>query len=336
MPHAPFRRSIASAMLLALPAVLAAQQASGTYRVSGARYAVYNIAGSVSVVAGSGSELTVGVTAQGADASQLRVATGEVRGRQTLRVLYPGGDLVYPSLGAHSETQVQVRDDGTFNDGYGRGHEVRIRGAGNGTRASADLELRLPAGQSLDIYLAVGKVTVTNVKGNIGLDVGAADVDVDGLAGDFSLDAGSAPVRLAHIKGESLSLDTGSGRIAATDVSATRLSLDSGSGDVTLDGVASDDLSLDTGSGDVTLRLDTDVDHLSLDSGSGSVTIYAPANLGAELQVDAGSGEVDVQLPLTNRSSDDDDDSVRGTLGDGRGMIMIDSGSGDVRILKRD
>ena len=323
------------AALAAIPTLLAAQQAAGTHRVAGTHFAVYNLAGSVSVVAGSGNDLTVRVTPQGSDAGELRVASGELRGRQTLRVLYPDGDIVYPALGAHSQTRIEVRDDGTFDGSYGRGRDVRITGSGRGTRASADLEIGVPSGRSLDLYLAVGKVSVRNVKGNLGVDVGAAAVDVDGLDGDFSLDAGSAPVQLAHIKGGALSLDTGSGSIAASDITATTISLDSGSGDVTLDGVTSRNLSLDTGSGDVTLRLDTDIDQLTLDSGSGSVTIYAPADLGAELNVDGGSGDIDVQLPLANRTSDEDEDSLSGTLGDGRGRITIDSGSGDVRILKR-
>lgn len=327
--------AVLAVALLALPALLPAQQASRTYRVAGSRIAVYNLAGTVSVVAGGGNELTVGVTARGADAAGLRVATGELRGKQTLRVIYPDDELVYPELGPNSETELQVRDDGTFDGDYGRGRQVRIRGSGTGSRASADLELRVPAGQELEVYLAVGKVSVRNVNGNISIDVAAAGVDVDGLEGNFSLDAGAAPVHLAHIKGQHLSLDTGSGMIAASDVSTTAIVLDSGSGDVTMDGVTSSNLSLDTGSGDVTLGLNSDVDQLSLDSGSGSVTIYVPASLGAELTVDGGSGDIDVQLPLSNRSSDDDDDILHGTLGDGRGRITIDSGSGDVRILKR-
>jgi hypothetical protein len=335
MPASRSLLPLIATAFLAMPVLLPAQQASGKYHVAGSDFAVYNLAGSVSIVAGSGSDLTVGVTARGADAGELRVASGELRGHQTFRVIFPDGDIVYPALGANSQTQIEARNDGTFDGNGGRGREVRIRGAGSGIRASADLEIGLPAGRSLDLYLAVGKVAVRNVKGNLSVDVGAAGVDVDGLDGDFTLDAGSAPVRLAHIKGGRMSLDTGSGTIAASDVSATVISLDSGSGDVTLDGVTSTDLSLDTGSGDVTLRLESDVDRLSLDSGSGSVTIYAPADLGAELSVDGGSGDIDVQLPLTNRASDDDEDSLRGTLGDGQGRITIDSGSGDVRILKR-
>jgi hypothetical protein len=335
MPASRSSLFLIAAASLATPAPLPAQQASGTYRVAGSDFAVYNLAGSVSVVAGSGSELTVRVTTQGADAAGLRVASGELRGHQTFRVISPGADIVYPGLGANSETSVEVRDDGTFDGNGGRGREVRIRGSGSGTRASADLEVGLPAGRSLGVYLAVGKVSVRNVKGNLGVDVGAAGVDVDGLDGDFTLDAGSAPVHLAHIRGGKLALDTGSGTITASDITATAISLDSGSGDVSLDGVTSPDLSLDTGSGDVTLRLDSDVDGLTLDSGSGSVTIYAPADLGAELSVDGGSGDIDVQLPLTTRAHDDDEASLRGTLGDGRGRITIDSGSGDVRILRR-
>ncbi len=332
MRDARLSLALVAVTFLTVPA-LSAQQASGTYRVAGDRVAVYNLAGSVSLVAGSGAELTVGVTGRGTDAAALRVETGAVRDHQTLRVIYPDGDLVYPELGPNSETRLRVSEDGTFGDDGGRGREVRIKGAGRGIRASADLELRVPKGQSVDVYLAVGKVSVRNVNGNISVDVAAASVDVDGLNGDFTLDAGSGPVRLAHIKGEHVSLDTGSGMITANDVTATAISLDTGSGDVMLDGVTSRDLSLDTGSGDVTLRLDSDVDRLALDSGSGSVTIYAPADLGAQLSVDGGSGDIDIQLPLSNRVSDDD--VLNGTLGDGLGRITIDSGSGDVRILKR-
>jgi hypothetical protein len=332
-----FRRGVFSALaLLALiPAVVAAQQASGTYRLSGNNYAVYNLVGSVSVVAGEGAQLAVEVRPQGTDASALRVSIGDIRGRSTLRVIYPAGDVIYGAMGAGNESSLTVQDDGTFGDGYGRGHQVRLRASGSGTHASSDMRLLLPAGAALDLHLGVGSVTVRNIEGNLAVDVGAATVDVDGVTGNFSLDAGSAPIKLARVKGREISLDTGSGSIEGADLAATSLSLDSGSGDVILNGLSADAVSLDTGSGSVTVTLNTDVDQLSLDSGSGDVTIYAPANLGAQLEVDGGSGDVDIRVPLANRQVEEDDNSVRGTLGDGKGSISIDSGSGDVRILPR-
>ncbi len=335
MPESRHCVALAIALALTLPAVLTAQQAEGTYHLTGGNYAVFNLAGRMSVEAGSGSSLAVEVHPQGADADRLRVVTGDIRGQSTLRVLYPDGDIVYPAMASGGGTQIQVREDGTFGDGGRQDREVRIRNAGSGTRASADVRLLLPAGSSLDLHLGAGGVTVRNVEGNLSVDVSAASVDVDGVTGNFSLDAGSAPIKLARVRGKEISLDTGSGSIVASNISATSLSLDTGSGAASFDGLAVDEVSLDTGSGAVTLALDTDVDELSLDSGSGNVTIYAPATLGAQLAVDGGSGKIDVQLPLADRHDDEDGNSLSGTLGDGKGTITIDSGSGDVRILPR-
>lgn len=330
-------RPVVACLALAglIPSMLSAQQASGSYQLDGGRYAVYNLAGSIRVSAATGRQLVVDVKTEGADASSLRVATGQIRDRATLRVIYPGDRVVFPGLGAHGETSLTVRDDGTFNDGDGRGRRVSINGSGAGTRASATLDVAVPAGSELAVYLAAGAVTVRNVNGNLEVDVASASVDVDGLTGDFSLDAGSASTRLARVRGGAVSLDVGSGDVTATGVTATQLSLDAGSGEVTLDGLSVPDLSLDTGSGDINLTLTSDVRRLSLDSGSGDVTIYAPASLGARLSAEAGSGDLDVRFPMTRTVSDDDEDELHGVIGDGRGEITIDSGSGDVRLIPR-
>lgn len=317
---------------LSFPAAATAQS-PGSYRLTGSSYAVYNLAGRVDVVAGDGSTATVDVRPQGKDASGLRVETGEVRGRSTLRVMYPGSELVYPKLGAGNSSSLRVHDDGTFGDGGSGGHTVRIRGDGSGTEASAAVTVHLPRGASLDIHLAVGDLIVRNVEGNLSLDVGAVTTDVDGVQGNLSLDSGSGPVKLARVRGDEISLDTGSGTIIGSAIAAREFSLDAGSGGVSVNGLAAERLSLDTGSGDISLALDSDVDRLSLDAGSGDVTIYAPPSLGAHLTADTGSGSLDVRLAMSDRHQDED--GVRGIIGDGRGEISIDAGSGDVRILPR-
>jgi DUF4097 and DUF4098 domain-containing protein YvlB len=89
---------------------------------------------------------------------------------------------------------------------------------------------------------------------------------------------------------------------------------------------------LDTGSGNVDVELVDDVDRLELDSGSGSVTLRIPSSLGATIDAETSSGGIDVQIPLSvsrqNRSH------LTGRVGDGRGTITIDSGSGRVRLLR--
>jgi DUF4097 and DUF4098 domain-containing protein YvlB len=89
---------------------------------------------------------------------------------------------------------------------------------------------------------------------------------------------------------------------------------------------------LDTGSGGVDLVLLTDVERLDVDTGSGSVTIHAPESLGGEVDIETGSGGIDLDFAVEVRRVRRD--HVTGTLGDGRGRIRIDTGSGTVRLLK--
>ena len=72
------------AALLLTASALGAQE---THRVAGERVAIYNIAGRVEVVAGGGADVVVRLTRGGADAERLRVETGPIAGRNTLRVI---------------------------------------------------------------------------------------------------------------------------------------------------------------------------------------------------------------------------------------------------------
>ncbi len=329
---------------------LAAQ--GSRYSLSGSDVAVYNIAGEVRVEPGSGASVVAEVSLRGAGASRLRV--DESSGR--LVVAYPSDRIVYAPLGRHSETTLHINRDGTFSGGWDRnGRRVTITGDGDGLEAYADLRIQVPEGRKVAVYLAVGKLTASNVNGQLTLDVASADVEVSGTRGSLNLDLGSGNVRVtdaegdmlfdagsgditvSNLRGTRLDLDTGSGTITGTGISAERIMLDAGSGDIRLSGVSSRDLSLDTGSGTVEIELTTDVDRLSLDSGSGDVTIRAPANLGARVDIETGSGRVsgDLISGLLARGEDEDDDHVTGTIGDGRGTITVETGSGDVSFVSR-
>jgi DUF4097 and DUF4098 domain-containing protein YvlB len=115
-------------------------------------------------------------------------------------------------------------------------------------------------------------------------------------------------------------------------VRAERLEIDTGSGGIELRRSAARDISLDTGSGSVRAELTSDIDRLLVDTGSGSVTLRLPADLSAELDVETGSGGIEVEFPVltTHRARDE----LHGRIGDGAGRIVIDTGSGGVRILR--
>jgi len=355
------RRLIAStALLAAAPLAAQQQQPVQRYTLAGPDVAVYDLVGTVRVVgAASGNDVVAEVTRGGPDAAKLRVETGPIGGSQTLRVIFPADDIVATGLGRGSSSRLRVRDDGTFgDDGHhrrgdflSRGREVSITGrGGDGLEARADVTVRVPKGKRVAVHLAVGDAEVTNVDGDLLVDVAAANVSTSHTSGRLSLDTGSGEVRVADAVGE-IDLDTGSGDVTVTRVSGKRLTVDAGSGSLdgndiavemltldlgsggaTLNNVRSADVNLDSGSGDVDLGLTSDVHSLVVDSGSGDVTLRVPPSLGATIDVDAGSGGLSTEIPMTITHKDGTE--LSGKIGDGNGRIKIDSGSGRVRLRK--
>lgn len=325
------------------------------HEITGARVAIYNLAGQITLGPGSGSAVTVEVTRGGADAAQLKVEQGPIGDRQTLRVIYPSRDIDYPALGWHGSTEVRVREDGTFGDtqrgeGWRGGDRTRISDHGD-FQAFADLKVSVPQGQRLEIYLAVGKLTATNVKGDLRLDASGADVTTSGTVGplvvdvgsgdvtirdaqgDISLDTGSGDVDATGVGGDALRVQTGSGTAAVTRSTSRVLDLETGSGDIEVTAAAAEQVRLDTGSGSIRCELSSSPTSLDVDTGSGGVTLTLPANYGATVDVETGSGGIDVDFPVEARRFGSD--HLTGRIGDGRGTLKVDTGSGSVRILKR-
>jgi hypothetical protein len=321
--------------------------------LAGQRVALYNLAGRVTVEGGSGSDVTVEIRRGGRDASRLRIETGPIEGRETLRVLYPADRVVYTDSESRgrSRTDISVREDGTWGGDWGsRRDRVEVATWGDGMEAWADLVVRVPSGKAFDLNLGVGSATVTNVNGDVSVDVHAATIRTSGTRGRLDLDAGSGEVEVKDAQGE-LTLDAGSGGVSLENISGAELTIDAGSGSVrgrgiTVDAVSLDagaggvrllslrarTLEIDSGSGPVELDLLSDVDRLSLDVGSGGVTLGIPESLGAEVRVETGSGGIDLDVPI--QMTRQGRRYFAGRLGDGRGEISIEAGSGSVRFRR--
>jgi DUF4097 and DUF4098 domain-containing protein YvlB len=340
-------RSLTAFALLA-PTVLFAQTERRT--LSGSDVAIYNLVGEMTAVAGTGSDVVVEVTRTGPDATKLTIETGTIGSKNTLRVVYPDSRIIYAPLGRHSNSELSVNDDGTFGDNHRGGHRVRITGSGSGLEASANIKVLVPPGKKVRLNVGVGKVDVSNVdgdiwvdaagadlttshtKGSLTLDTGSGTANISDANGSVNLDSGSGDVTLNGVKGSLLNLDSGSGEIKADAVAVDRLDLDSGSGSVTFSKLSARTITIDSGSGDVDIGLTGDVDRMDIDSGSGDVTLRIPSSLGAQLDIDAGSGGVrsEMNIQVTRYESD----RLVGTIGDGHGTIKIEGGSGSV-ILKK-
>lgn len=339
--------------LAALP--LAAQEAK-SYTLSGRDVAIYNLAGEVSLVAGSGAGVGISVTPIGHDADRLTIEEGDLRGRPTLRVLYPDTRIVYPALGRGNNSSFTVREDGTWggsgDGGHGRseGRKVTVRGDGNGLEAAANLRISVPSGQRVSVYLGVGRMDVTNVEGDLRLDLssgnvaargtrgrldidtGSGDVTLNEASGEINLDTGSGDVTVTRVSNGDLKVDTGSGSVNASGVTTTAVDIETGSGDIEMAETTAPRISLETGSGSVRATLRGALEQLHVDTGSGDVTIHLPEGLGATVDLGTGSGEFTVDFPLqmTRKS----EGNLRGQLGDGHGRIEIETGSGDIALVR--
>ena len=333
---------------IAIAAPLVAQTPE-RHTLRGARVAIYDLVGDVRVVQGSGRDVEIEVTRQGADASQLRVETGDVGGVPTLRVIFPFDRIEYRTeSGSYSISDVRVREDGTFGHGAG-GRRVSISSR-SGSEAAADLIVRLPSGTRLDLKVAAGSVAAQGTRSDLSLDVIAADVTLDGTRGNVVIETASGGVEAKDTEGD-LDIDTGSGSVELTRVRATDLRVDTGSGSVRCDNVTADEIDIDTGSGGVDLgtatarsvRVDVgsgsvdvavsrEAKDVYVDTGSGSVTLRVPESIGADVDFSTGSGDIDSDLPITIQGRERG--SLKGRIGDGTARITVSTGSGGIRIRR--
>src|SRR2546422_7659969 len=188
---------VAGVAFLSLPAVAQTSR----HVLKGDSVAVYNLVGELRVESGTGSDVTVEVQREGGDAAKLDIQAGPLRGRETLRIIYPDDVIVMPEWGRGWNTSLRVRDDGTFGEEHGRherggwfrdGHEVRISGRSrDGLEAYADLRVSVPKGKNVALYLGVGKAFVSNVEGVIRVLAASADVAADRTRGVLRVGTGS-------------------------------------------------------------------------------------------------------------------------------------------------
>ena len=340
-------------LLLAPSSQLLAQE---RYAVSGHEVAIYNLVGEIRVEPGPGPDVVAEASRGGADAAKLKVMKSEIDGTQTLRLVYPADKITYSKLGSGSSTQLRVREDGTFSDRHddeehrNEGRRVTISSSGGGLDAHADLRITVPMGKQLSLYLAVGKVSVTNVEGDLNIDaasapvttsntrgelnidVGSGQVQVSNSRGDLSVDTGSGSVSLTDVRGENVSVDTGSGEVSGTGVRSASLDVDTGSGDIQLASIIVPQLKLETGSGAVTADVSGELWSVAVETGSGDITLKVPPTIGAEVDIETSSGDIetDFEVAVTRHARD----HMTGRIGDGRGKIDIETGSGGIKLVK--
>jgi Putative adhesin len=195
-----------------------------------------------------------------------------------------------------------------------------------------DYELVVPADTRLRAETGSGDVHVRGVRRGVDADTGSGDIELSDVGGGARADTGSGDVRGDRVAAP-IDVDTGSGDVRLGLAGPGSVRANTGSGNVVIRG-AIGALSIDTGSGDVFAeghaRSGWDV-HTS----SGDVRLHLGPQTSYDLDVDTGSGDIDVGRPVhtTVRGRvDSSSDHLRGRVGSGGPLIRVETGSGDVAI----
>ena len=348
-------RNLAGTLILAfcLAAGLWARPAAAVperHTIPGTEVVIYNLVGSLEIVPGTGPSVVAEVTLQGPDASRLRIAKGTIRGKERLRVIYPGDRIRVPEFEHRTTTTIRVREDGTFSDENGSGGRKVVLSGKEGIEASADIRILVPKGKKLEVKWGHGDgtvsgveasvaidaasmpVTVTDAKGPLSVDIGAGRVTVNGASGSIAIDTGSGEVDLRDVHGGRIDVDTGSGEVTGQGLDSDPVSISTGSGEIRLVEVRSDQVTLDSGSGEISIELNGSMKELLVDTGSGDVTVLIPRGTGADLSVETGSGDIETNLVVETRYRKRNE--LVGRIGTGGGRIRIETGSGNISLAE--
>jgi hypothetical protein len=345
------------ALLLAATAPVAARpQQVERFTLAGDRVAVHNVAGKVTIEAGNGNAVVVEVTRGGANANRLKIEQlNTPDGRAALCVVYPNERIIYRPRGAgnHSSWNTTTSAEGECRGGvkgiFGD-RKVEVRSQGAGVEAWADIHILVPAGRDVKVWNVVGDLEASNVSATLTLDaasaavntrgtrgvltveVGSSDVSVSSHTGDLTLEVGSGNVRMEGVDAKTIRVEAGSGSLGGANVTTDVFRLNTGSGNIEFGSVTAHRVRLEAGSGNTRLAFLTSVDSLSAETGSGNVTLTFPPSFGAEVDIETGSGGISSDFAV--QASRTKGGQLRGTIGNGRGRVMIEAGSGRVELRR--
>lgn len=285
------------------------------------RVTLTNIAGDISVTAGTGDEVSIeAVKRTRGDKSELanvQITVDERAGRVDVRTEYD-----------------QNRDRNR------RGNSV-----------SVDYTVTLPASASAELHSVSGAVKVTGVHGSLRAETVSGNVAIIDAPRLETAKTVSGDVSLIGVTAEGdLSAASVSGNVRAKGLKARGVDLGSVSGDISVSEVTCERLGVKTVSGTVEYAGGiAKGGRYEINAHSGTVRLLLTNPAGFELNANSFSGSIRSELPLTisgdsarrndsprgRRDSGGNSHSMRGTFGDGSATLVVRTFSGDIIIAKR-
>lgn len=191
---------------------------------------------------------------------------------------------------------------------------------------AGDVELSQIAGPSR-VQCTSGDVTLRDLGQAAIVRVTAGDVDASGVVGGLTVRATSGDVVANNIRGATR-IETSTGDVD-THTLAGPVLISTSAGEIVLQDAAADSLVLETASGDIEAGLVSGPHYVQIRSSSGTVSLDLPVGTGGLLDLQTGSGSIQVksavQVETMNRNR------LTGRLG-GAGTVAVRTSSGDITL----
>ena len=195
--------------------------------------------------------------------------------------------------------------------------------------AWVEWEITAPVGTRLDLNVGSGSIDVRGLDGGVVVDTGSGSLTLVDLEGALDAHSGSGSIDIDGVTGN-VRAHTGSGGIDARNVTG-EIDAHTGSGRIEVRG-GSGQARLDTGSGSIEYE-GMPTGDCRFTTGSGGITLLLPADLNMVVDLQTGSGDIDLGFDVDGRVTKR---SVKGTIGSGDwGEIYAHTGSGGINLYRR-
>jgi len=197
---------------------------------------------------------------------------------------------------------------------------------------SIDYEISVPADTTVRLDTGSGNQTADGLKAGLHAHSGSGDLRLDDVAGEVHVETGSGNITGRGLAG-SLDAHTGSGNIHVEESGTGDVRADAGSGNVEVRGV-NGGARAETGSGNVKLE-GTPTGSWYVKSSSGNAEVRLPSNAAFDLDASTGSGNINIDHPVTTTIQgrvQAPNQHISGKVRGGGPMVTVHTGSGDIRI----
>ncbi len=214
--------------------------------------------------------------------------------------------------------------------------EVELPRSSNNRNGDAHLEIKVPAGSSLEVETVSASITVSGVGGRLDLESVSGSVKVTGNPEEVEAESVSGSVTV-HVDGAPVSVETVSGSIHLTG-GRGMLDVESVSGSITVE--ASDlrqaELSSVSGRLEVSASLAGNAE-VDIENHSGSTVLTLPASTSARFEVTTFSGSIDNELgpPAEKTGRYTPEKELRFKMGSGDAEVRIEGFSGSVKLRQQ-